>query len=84
MPFTASYPLPTLFPPCRVVSLAEAQARSDIRYRPLRHIQPSRKPLTSIYTEPKPVLDFESHKLETTLIPRSMAALFDEIRYRGL
>ncbi|TCD71854.1 hypothetical protein EIP91_003197 [Steccherinum ochraceum] len=83
MPFIISAPAP-LLPKCPVVSLAEAQVRSDIRYRSLR--QPS-QPLTSptsYIIKPKPILDFDSHKLETTLIPRSMALQFDEIRYRGL
>ncbi|TCD65912.1 hypothetical protein EIP91_002027 [Steccherinum ochraceum] len=77
MPFSVSSPPPNFFP-CPVVSLEEAQVRSDIRHR----FFPKRP--SSIYTKPKPTLDFEFHLLDTLLIPRSMAALFDEIRYRGL
>lgn len=84
-PSSPSLPSPSLPTKSSVISLAEAQARPDIRYRTLRLVP--RKPVpsvSSVYTQPKPILDFESHMLETTLIPRSMAALFDEIKYRGL
>ncbi|TCD71857.1 hypothetical protein EIP91_003200 [Steccherinum ochraceum] len=83
MPFTISAPAP-LLPKCPVVSLAEAQVRSDIRYRSLRQPSQPLTPPTSYIIKPKPILDFDSHKLETTLIPRSMALQFDEIRFRGL
>ena len=73
-------------PKCDTVSLEEAQTRSDIYHRSLFLLD---KPLpdsrhTSPYTAPKPILDFSSHMLGTHLIPRDIAAKYDEIKYRGI
>ncbi|THH29310.1 hypothetical protein EUX98_g4882 [Antrodiella citrinella] len=64
------------------LSLAEAQSRPDIVYRSLHLLQPK------ISSQPrvadKPIPDFHTHMLETHLIPLSLAATFEDVKYRGI
>ncbi|TCD59982.1 hypothetical protein EIP91_010950, partial [Steccherinum ochraceum] len=87
-------PQPILFTPLDqqpgLISLAEAQRRGNIIYRPLRLLHPffpSSQNQTPSQTQNKPENQNEkkrTHRLSVKLIPVGLAAKRNDIRFRGV